>query len=83
MPTKNRSAKKKSSRAKKLTKSRKSGPPTVIDEITTKTAVVTRPKVEIRRAGTLAQALTEPAVAVVKPERKAVSRVVSSKRRVA
>ena len=34
------------------------------------TEVVTKPKVEIRRAGTLAQALTEPAVEVVKPETK-------------
>ena len=31
------------------------------------TRLVTEPEVEVRRAGTLAQALTEPAVAVVKP----------------
>jgi hypothetical protein len=31
------------------------------------TRFVTEPPVEVRRAGTLAQALTEPVVAVVKP----------------
>ena len=35
------------------------------------TEITTEPKVEIRKAATLAQALTEPAVAVVKPETKA------------
>jgi hypothetical protein len=33
--------------------------------------ITTEPKVEVRKAATLAQALTEPAVAVVKPETKA------------
>jgi len=32
------------------------------------TEIATEPKVEIRKPSTLAQALTEPAVAVVKPE---------------
>jgi hypothetical protein len=32
------------------------------------TRFVTEPTVEVRRAGTLAQALTEPAVMVVKPQ---------------
>jgi hypothetical protein len=32
------------------------------------TEITTEPKVEIRKPSTLAQALTEPAVAVVKPE---------------
>ncbi len=41
---------------------------------------ITKPKVEIRKAGTLAQALTEPAVAVVKPETKVV-RVRTMRRR--
>ena len=33
--------------------------------------ITTEPKVEIRKAGTLAQALTEPEEVVVKPETKA------------
>jgi hypothetical protein len=44
------------------------------------TRIATRPRVEIRPAATLSQALTEPAVAVVKPE-KTVTRVVRSKTR--
>ena len=35
------------------------------------TRITTEPKVEVRKAGTLAQALTEPAAVVVKPETKA------------
>jgi hypothetical protein len=35
---------------------------------TERTEITTRPTVEIRRPATLAQALTEPAIAVVKPE---------------
>jgi hypothetical protein len=42
------------------------------DLIVTETRrITTEPKVEIRKAATLAQALTEPQVAVVKPETKA------------
>jgi hypothetical protein len=37
-----------------------------------KTQFVTEPTVEVRRAGTLAQALTEPAVAVVKPQTRVI-----------
>jgi hypothetical protein len=55
----------------------------VVDEVTTTTQVRTRPKVEVRRAATLAQALTEPAVAVVKPQTEIVTRKVTRKRRAA
>ena len=51
-----------------------------VDEVITTTEVETTPKVEIRKAGTLAQALTEPATMVVKPEQKAVSRTVRRRR---
>ena len=37
--------------------------------VTTETTeITTKPRIEIRKPATLAQALTEPAVAVVKPE---------------
>ena len=52
-----------------------------VDTIVTETDIVTEPKVEVRRAATLSQALTEPAEIVVKPETKVVSRVVKAKRR--
>lgn len=39
-----------------------------LDVITEKTYISTEPVVEIRKPATLAQALTEPAVAVVKPK---------------
>jgi hypothetical protein len=42
----------------------------VTDVITEKTYITTEPEVEIRKPATLAQALTEPAVAVVKPKTK-------------
>ena len=58
-------------------------PAPVVDVVTTETELKTEPKVEVRRAATLAQALTEPAVAVVKPETKVVARKVSRKRKVA
>ncbi len=51
-----------------------------VDTIVTETDVVTEPKVEVRRAATLSQALTEPAEIVVKPETKVVRRVVDTKR---
>jgi hypothetical protein len=56
-------------------------PAPVVDHVVTETDVVTRPKVEVRRAATLAQALTEPAEVVVKPETKVVRRVVKSDRK--
>ena len=55
-------------------------PEPTVDTIVTETDIVTEPRVEIRKPATLAQALTEPAVAVVKPQRKVVSRVVKAKR---
>jgi hypothetical protein len=54
-----------------------------IDEVVTTTRVRTAPQVEIRRARTLAQALTEPAVAVVKPQTQVVERRVRQQRRAA
>ena len=54
--------------------------PTTVDEVTTTTEVETVPKVEIRKPATLAQALTEPATVVVKPEKKARTRTVRSRR---
>jgi hypothetical protein len=57
-------------------------PKPVTDVITEKTYVTTAPEVEIRRPATLAQALTQPAVAVVKPRTK-VRKVVERKTRAA
>ena len=54
-------------------------PPTEV--LTEKTYVTTEPEVEIRQPGTLAQALTEPAVAVVKPKRTVRKEVASRTRR--
>ena len=39
--------------------------------VTETTRITTEPKIEIRKPATLAQALTEPETAVVKPETKA------------
>ncbi len=52
----------------------------VKDIVTTETEVTTVPEVEIRRPATLAQALTQPPVAVVKPKSKVRRKVVSRKR---
>lgn len=54
----------------------------VTDVVTEKTYVTTEPEVEIHKPGTLAQALTEPAVIEIKPKKK-VSKVERSTRRVA
>jgi hypothetical protein len=51
-----------------------------VDKIVTETDIVTEPRVEVRRPATLAQALTERAEVVIKPETKVVSRVVKTKR---
>jgi len=75
---------KRSSRTSRSTKPRKRKPAMIVEEETTRvipveeakrrivstetTDITTEPKVEIRQPATLAQALTEPAVAVVKPE---------------
>jgi len=50
-------------------------PEPVTEVVNEKTYTTTVPEIEIRKPATLAQALTEPAVAVVKPNKK-VRRVV-------
>ena len=47
-----------------------------IDVFTEKTYVTTAPEVEIRKPATLAQALTQPAVAVVKPKSRVRKQVI-------
>jgi hypothetical protein len=54
-------------------------PEPTVDTIVTETDIVRQPKVQVRPAATLAQALTEPAEIVIKPETKVVSRVVKAK----
>jgi len=49
--------------------------------VTEKTYVTTEPEIEIRKPGTLAQALTEPAITVVKPKSRVRKEVVSKTRR--
>jgi hypothetical protein len=56
-------------------------PKATTEVVTEKTYVTTEPEVEIRQPGTLAQALTEPAVAVVKPKRAVRKEVASRTRR--
>jgi hypothetical protein len=56
-------------------------PKRTTDIITEKTYVTTEPEVEIRRPATLAQALTEPVVAIVKPKSKVRKQVTSRIRR--
>jgi hypothetical protein len=50
------------------------------DVVTERTYVTTEPEVEIRKPATLAQALTEPAVAVVKPKRRVRKEVARTRR---
>ena len=50
------------------------------DVVTEKTYVTTEPEIEIRKPATLAQALTEPAVAVVKPKRTVRKEVARTRR---
>ena len=50
------------------------------DVVTEKTYITSEPEVEIRKPATLAQALTEPAVAVVKPTSR-IRKVVARTRR--
>jgi hypothetical protein len=52
----------------------------VTDVVTEQTEVTTEPEVEIRKPATLAQALTEPATAVVKPNTKVRRKVIERKR---
>ena len=56
-------------------------PQPTIDVATAKKVITTEPEIEIRKPATLAQALTEPAVAVVKNKTRVKSTV--KKRRVA
>ena len=56
-------------------------PKPTTEVVTEKTYVTTEPEVEIRQPGTLAQALTEPAIAVVKPKSRVRKEVVSRTRR--
>jgi hypothetical protein len=56
-------------------------PKPTTEVVTEKAYVTTEPEVEIRKPGTLAQALTEPAVAVVKQKSKMRKEVVSRTRR--
>lgn len=56
-------------------------PKPTTEVLTEKTYVTTEPEVEIRKPGTLAQALTEPAVAVVKSKSRVRKEVVSRTRR--
>jgi hypothetical protein len=55
-------------------------PKATTDVVTEKTYVTTEPEVEIRKPATLAQALTEPAVAVVKPRRTVRKEVARTRR---
>jgi len=52
----------------------------VTNIVTEQTEVTTEPEVEIRRPATLAQALTQPPVAAVKPKTKVRRRVIERKR---
>lgn len=52
----------------------------VKDVVTEQTEVTTEPEIEIRRPATLARALTQPPVAVVKPKTKVRRRVIQRKR---
>ncbi len=52
----------------------------VTDVVTERAEITTEPEIEIRKPGTLAQALTEPATAVVKPNTKVRRKVIERKR---
>jgi len=56
-------------------------PKPVTDVITEKTYVTTEPEIEIRKPATLSQALTEPAMAVVKPKTKVPKEIETKTRR--
>ena len=57
-------------------------PEPATEVVTERTYITTKPELEIRKPATLAQALTEPAVAVLKPKTKVV-RIRSKPRRIA
>jgi hypothetical protein len=56
-------------------------PKPTTDVVTEKTYVTTEPEVELRKPATLAQALTEPAQAVIKPRSTVRKEVVERTRR--
>jgi hypothetical protein len=56
-------------------------PEPVTDVVTEKTYITTEPEIEIRKPATLSQALTEPAVAVVKPKTSVRKEVLAKTRR--
>jgi hypothetical protein len=56
-------------------------PKPTTEVVTEKTYITSEPEVEIRTPGTLAQALTEPAVAVVKPKSRVHKEVTTRTRR--
>jgi hypothetical protein len=56
-------------------------PEPVTDVVTENTYITTEPEIEIRKPATLAQALTEPAVAVAKPKTKVRKEIQAKTRR--
>jgi hypothetical protein len=56
-------------------------PEPVTDVVTENTYITTEPEIEIRKPATLAQALTDPAVAVVKPKTKVRKEIQAKTRR--
>jgi len=56
-------------------------PEPVTDVITENTYITTEPEIEIRKPATLSQALTEPAIAVVKPKTKVRKEIEAKTRR--
>jgi hypothetical protein len=84
MPTRRSSRNKSRSRRKVVAMDTITAQPVAVkpvkDVVTEQTEVTTEPEVEIRRPATLAQALTQPPVAVVKPKTKVRRRVIERKR---
>ena len=56
-------------------------PKRTTDVITERTYVTTEPTIEIRKPATLAQALTEPAIAVVRPRSRVRKQIIIRTRR--
>lgn len=81
MPTRKKRSKPRSGTRMAPTKAVIEVPKPTTEVVTEKTYVTTEPEVEVRKAGTLAQALTEPTVAVVKPRSRVRKEVVSRTRR--
>lgn len=93
MTARNTKRKKSSSRPRTKLRAKRSASPAVVsidrvvvpepvtDVVTEKTYITTEPEIEIRKPATLAQALTEPAHAVVKPKTKVRKEVQAKTRR--